>query len=113
MAGADALIDKAAPVPVLFEQLKTVARGGRVLPSPSARTLTIAARELDAAERVVFGMCVHGVTLEEISRTLRRDRPEVEATVRELIHRLARAAATPAAPRRLEERTRGTRYAAG
>jgi hypothetical protein len=41
---------------VLFEQLRTVARGRRVLRSPSARALTTAARELDAAERVVFGM---------------------------------------------------------
>lgn len=90
VAGADALIDKAAPVTVLFEQLRMVARGGRVLPSPSARALTSAARELDAAQRVVFGMCVYGVTLEEISRTLRRDPLEVEATVRELIRRLAR-----------------------
>jgi DNA-binding NarL/FixJ family response regulator len=90
VAGADALIEKAASVPVLFEQLRLVARGGRVLPSPSARALTSAARELDAAQRVVFGMCVYGVTLEEISRTLRRDPLEVEATVRELIRRLGR-----------------------
>jgi DNA-binding NarL/FixJ family response regulator len=90
VAGADALIEKAAPVPVLFEQLRLVARGGRVLPSPSARALTSAARELDAAQRVVFGMCVYGVTLEEISRTLRRDPLDVEATVRELIRRLGR-----------------------
>ncbi len=89
VAGADALIDKVAPVPELFEQLRMVARGGRVLPSPSARTLTTAARELDAAERVVFGMCVYGVTLEEISRTLRRDPLEVEATARDLIRRLS------------------------
>jgi DNA-binding NarL/FixJ family response regulator len=89
VAGADALIEKSAPAPVLFEQLRLVARGGRVLPSPSARTLTTAARELDAAERIVFGMCVYGVTLEEISRTLRRDPLEVEATVRELIRRLS------------------------
>jgi DNA-binding NarL/FixJ family response regulator len=90
VAGADALIEKSVPVPVLFEQLRMVARGGRVLPSPSARALTAAARELDAAERVVFGMCVYGVTLEEISRTLRRDPLEVEATARELIRRLSR-----------------------
>jgi DNA-binding NarL/FixJ family response regulator len=92
VAGADALIEKAAPVPVLFEQLRMVARGGRVLSSPSARALTSAARELDAAERVVFGMCVYGVPLEEISRTLRRDPLEVEVTVREIIRRLARQA---------------------
>jgi DNA-binding NarL/FixJ family response regulator len=92
VAGADALIDKSAPVPVLFEQLRMVARGGRVLPSPSARALATAARELDAAERVVFGMCVYGVTLDEISRTLRRDPLEVETTVRELIQRLGRPA---------------------
>jgi DNA-binding NarL/FixJ family response regulator len=89
VAGADALIEKWAPVPVLFEQLRTVARGGRALPSPSARALTTAARELDAAERVVFGMCVYGVPLEEISRTLRRDPLEVEATARDLIRRLS------------------------
>jgi DNA-binding NarL/FixJ family response regulator len=90
VAGADALIDTAAPVPVLFEELRMVARGGRLLPSPTARALTSAARELDAAERAVFGMCVYGVTLEEISRTLRRDPLEVEATVRDLIRRLSR-----------------------
>jgi DNA-binding NarL/FixJ family response regulator len=90
VAGADALIDKAAPVPVLFEQLREVARGGRLLPSPTARALTSAARELDEAERAVFGMCVYGVTLEEISRTLRRDPLEVETTVRGLIRRLSR-----------------------
>jgi len=92
VAGADALIDKAAPVPVLFEQLRMVARGGRVLPTPSARALTSAARELDAAERAVFGMCVYGVALDEISRTLRRDPLEVETTVRGLIQRIAAGA---------------------
>jgi DNA-binding NarL/FixJ family response regulator len=99
VAGADALINKSVPVPVLFEQLRMVARGGRVLPSPSARVLTGAARELDAADRVVLGMCVYGVTLEEISRTLRREPLEVESTVRRLIHRLAPAAASPGNPR--------------
>jgi DNA-binding NarL/FixJ family response regulator len=89
VAGADALIDKAAPVPVLFEQLRLVARGGRALSTPSALALTRAARELNAADRVVFGMCVHGVTLEEISRTLRRDPLEVEAAARDLIRRLS------------------------
>jgi DNA-binding NarL/FixJ family response regulator len=99
VAGADALINKSVPVPVLFEQLRIVARGGRVLPSPSARVLTGAARELDAADRVVLGMCVYGVTLEEISRTLRREPLEVESTVRRLIRRLAPAAASPGNPR--------------
>jgi DNA-binding NarL/FixJ family response regulator len=89
VAGADGLIDKAAPVAALFEQLRVVSRGGRVLASPSARALTEAARDLDAAERVVFGMCVYGVPLEEISRTLRRDPLEVETTVRALIRRLS------------------------
>jgi len=92
VAGADALIEKAAPASVLFEQLRLVARGGRVLSSPSARALTAAARELDPAARVVFGMCVYGVTLEEISRTLRRDPLEVEATARDLIRRLGHPA---------------------
>jgi DNA-binding NarL/FixJ family response regulator len=99
VAGADALIEKSAPAAVLFEQLRLAARGGRVLPSPSARALTVAARELDAAERVVFGMCVYGVALEEISRTLRRDPLEVEATVRELIRRLGRPAPRAWPPR--------------
>jgi DNA-binding NarL/FixJ family response regulator len=99
VAGADALINKSVPVPELFEQLRLVTRGGRVLPSPSALALTSAARELDAAERVVFGMCVYGVTLEEISRTLRRDPLEIEATVRGLIRRLAPAAAAAGNPR--------------
>ena len=90
VAAADAVIEKTAPVAALFEQLRIVARGGRVLPSPSARALTTAARDLDAAERAVFGMCVYGVTLDEISRTLRRDPLEVETTVRELIRRLQR-----------------------
>jgi DNA-binding NarL/FixJ family response regulator len=89
VAGADALIEKSAPVPVVFEQLRMVARGGRALPSPSALALTSAARELDPDERVVFGMCVYGIALEEISRTLRRDPLQVEATARELIRRLS------------------------
>jgi DNA-binding NarL/FixJ family response regulator len=90
VASADGLVDKGAPVPMLFEQLRQVARGGRLLRSPSARALTAAAQELDASERPVFGMCVYGVTLDEISRTLRRDPLEVEATVSALIRRLAR-----------------------
>lgn len=47
------------------------------------------------------------------SDALRRDPLEVEATVRDLIHRLARAAATPATPCRFAERGRGARFAAG
>jgi DNA-binding NarL/FixJ family response regulator len=89
VAGADGLIDKAASVAVLFEQIRIVARGGRAVATPTARAMTAAARALDAAERVVFGMCVYGVPLEEISRTLRRDPVEVEETVRSIIRRLS------------------------
>lgn len=88
VAGADALIDKGAPVAVLFEQLRLVARGGRVLPAPGARALTRAARGLDPAERAVFGMCVYGLEIEEISSTLRADPLEVENTIRRLIRQL-------------------------
>jgi DNA-binding NarL/FixJ family response regulator len=91
LAGADALIDKAAPVETLVEQLRLVARGGRVLRTPSVGTLTAGLRGVNAADRTVFGMCVYGVELGEISRTLRRDPLEVESTVRTLIRRLAQS----------------------
>ena len=91
LAGADALIDKAAPVATLVEQLRLVGRGGRPLRSPSPAALTTGLRGVDAADRSVLGMCVYGVEVDEISRTLRRDPLEVERTVRTLIRRLGQS----------------------
>jgi DNA-binding NarL/FixJ family response regulator len=95
MARADAVIDKATPVPALFDQLRLVAGGRRVVARPTLAALSSALRDTSTAERAVVGMCLHGAELDEISRALRRDPLEIETMVRGLIRQLGRPATEP------------------
>ncbi len=85
IARADALIDKAASVPELFEELRLVARGRRRLRRPTPAELTAVLGDAEPVERAVLGMCLHGVGVHEISSVLRRDPLEVERIVGRLL----------------------------
>ncbi len=94
VAGADTLIDKSQATDHLLDALRTVVRGPRTLPRPSRAAIQGAAGDLAPPETSIFGMCLNGVPLDEISRTLRLDPLTVEATVHSLLGRLGDESAT-------------------
>ena len=83
LAGVDALVNKSAPANELYDAIRSVARGERVLPAISRGLLDAAAEELDAEDLPILGMrleqtplgemaTVLGVELQTISRRLDR-----------------------------------------
>ena len=83
LAGADGLVNKGAPAPELYDAVRTVARGERVM-APISRELLDAARaRLDDDDIPVLMMALDGTPEAEIART-------IGVTPDEMAHRLDR-----------------------
>lgn len=70
VAGARAVVQKAADPHELIAAVHAVARGGRALPTPRRSALEAAGSRLAVEDLPVFGMLVHGIPPDEIARTL-------------------------------------------
>jgi two-component system response regulator DevR len=67
MAGADAVVDKAADARDLVAAVRGAAAGERVLPGVGAREQARAAQRLDPRDRPIFAMRLAGTTPREIA----------------------------------------------
>jgi DNA-binding NarL/FixJ family response regulator len=85
LAGAHGVVSKAADVDELFDALRTVARGGRVLPVVSAWELEELRASLEPVELPILGMAINGVSTTEMADVLRLAEPDVRAHVRRII----------------------------
>jgi DNA-binding NarL/FixJ family response regulator len=88
LAGADGLLNKSAPAPELFDSLRSVARGERVLPPIPRELLAGAAERLDPEHMPVLAMMVDGTPAGEVAETLRLSPGEISRTLDEMIDRL-------------------------
>ena len=70
VAGADGVMNKGAPARELFDGIRRVARGERVLGQLPSRELDLAMREVDPQDAAIVAMLVHGATASEIDRAL-------------------------------------------
>lgn len=83
LAGADGVVNKGAPANELYDAIRTVARGERVMPPITAELLEAARARLDDEDLPVLMMALDGTTEAEIGRT-------IGATPEETAHRLDR-----------------------
>ena len=70
LAGADGVVNKGAPANELYDAIRTVARGERVVPPMSRELLDDANRRLDSDDLPILGMALDGTPENEIARTL-------------------------------------------
>jgi len=88
VAGADGLVDKAAPPDELFEAVRVVARGATALPAIAAHDLDAAAHLIDPEDLALLAMLVDGTPVVDAADTLRLDRRKVGRRIERMLGRL-------------------------
>jgi DNA-binding NarL/FixJ family response regulator len=88
LAGADGLMNKSAPAPELFDALRAVARGDRVLPPVPRELLEHAGTRIAAEDQPILAMMIDGTSPAEVADTLRADRREISRRIDAMIERL-------------------------
>ena len=67
LAGADGLLNKSAPAPELFDALRAVARGDRVLPPVPRELLESAGARVEPGDLPILAMMVDGTPIAEVA----------------------------------------------
>jgi two-component system response regulator DevR len=88
LAGADGLLNKSAPAPELYDALRAVARGDRVLPPVPRELLEAAGHRVDERDLPILAMIVDGTPLTEVAEALRADVRDVSRRLDGMIERL-------------------------
>ena len=94
LAGADALVSKAAPARELFDAIRRVAAGERLLPPVRPAHLDEAAVRVRAEDLTLLGLMVAGTAHGDMARTLDLPPRELTGRVRRLL-----ASVRPQVPR--------------
>ena len=95
VAGASGLASADTSAARLANMIRAAAAGHRTLPRPQIAAVRAAARQLAPLELSIFGMRMHDVPAEEISRALRLDPLAVDARARSLVELLSCDGALP------------------
>jgi DNA-binding NarL/FixJ family response regulator len=85
LAGADGLMNKSAPAPELYDALRSIHRGERVLPPVPNELREAAAAKLPPEDLPILSMALDGVPHGEIASTLRIDPGELSRRVDAMI----------------------------
>jgi DNA-binding NarL/FixJ family response regulator len=96
IAGADAMLDKAAPADQLFETIRRVAAGATRLPSPPPEVMERCFRKLNPDDVPLFGMAINGAPASEIAAVVGTDLEETRRRLRVLLGRLQEHSVGPA-----------------
>ena len=88
LAGVDGLVSKAAPANELYDAIRRVARGERVLPPISRELLDAAVGELEPDDLPVLGMTLEDTSPVEIAAVLRVEVTDVARRIDRMIKRL-------------------------
>jgi DNA-binding NarL/FixJ family response regulator len=97
VAGADGLVDKAAPPTELFEAIRLVARGGAALPPLTRSQLDAAAHRVEPDDLALLSMLVDRTSAADVAETLHMTRTRVAKRTERVIGRLRRPAPRAAA----------------
>lgn len=87
-AGADGMAGKAAPARDLFNLLRQVARGEKVLPPVSREHMNEASARLDAEDLPLLSLLLDGTRPAEICQTLRIDSGQLGHRIERVLGRL-------------------------
>lgn len=96
LAGADGILHKSASAAELYNAIRTVARGDRVMPPLPRELIAEASGKLDSADLPILGMTLDGSPMSEIASVLRRDPREISARIDAMIRRLRVEVVAPA-----------------
>jgi DNA-binding NarL/FixJ family response regulator len=88
LAGADGLMNKSAPAPELFDALRAVARGDRVLPPVPRELLESAGTRVEPEDLPILAMMVDGTPIAEVAEALRQPVNHVARRLDAMIERL-------------------------
>lgn len=88
LADVDGLVNKAAPASELYDAIRRVARGERVLPPISRELLDRATTRLDPDELPILGMALEGTSLIDIADALGLQPAEASRRMDRMIQRL-------------------------
>ena len=88
LAGADGLLNKSAPAPELFDALRAVARGDRVLPPVPRELLESAGTRVEPRDLPILAMMVDGTPIAEVAEAMRQPVTHVARRVDAMIERL-------------------------
>jgi len=88
LAGIDGFVSKAAPASELYDAIRRLARGERVLPPISREMLDGAGNRLGPDELPILGMIIDDTPLLEIASTLAVEPSEVAHRIDRMIKRL-------------------------
>jgi DNA-binding NarL/FixJ family response regulator len=88
LARADGLLDKGVPARDLFEAIRLVNRGERLIDAPSRTVLEEAQGRLDAEDLPLLAMLLDGTPEREIANVLRREPKDVQHAVQRILGRL-------------------------
>jgi len=99
LAGIDGFVSKAAPASELYDAIRRLARGERVLPPISREMLDDAGNRLGPDELPILGMTIDNTPLLEIAATLGIEPTEVAHRIDRMIKRLKVEIPAPRAAR--------------
>jgi DNA-binding NarL/FixJ family response regulator len=88
VAGADCALNKSAPARELFDAIRRVARGERLLAAPRSEILALAGDELSARDGALLAMLIHGTPTRDAARVLGEEPQAVEARIHRLLGHL-------------------------
>jgi DNA-binding NarL/FixJ family response regulator len=88
LAGADGILNKSTPAPQLYDALRSVARGDRLLPPVPRELLHASSARLDEEDLPILGMALDGTAADEIAQTLRMTGEQLAARLDVMIERL-------------------------
>jgi DNA-binding NarL/FixJ family response regulator len=97
VAGADGLVDKAAPPAELFEAIRIVARGAIALPPLTREQLDAAAHRVEPDDLALLAMLVDRTPPADVADALHMDRRRVAKRTERVLGRLRRPAPRAAA----------------
>jgi len=96
LAGVDGLVSKAAPASEIYDAVRRVARGERVLPAISRELLDSAGEKLAPDELPILGMTLEDTPLAEMAATLGVKPNEIAHRIDRMIKRLKVEVPAPA-----------------
>jgi DNA-binding NarL/FixJ family response regulator len=97
VAGADGIVDKAAPPADLFDAIRVVARGQTALPPLSRAQLDAAAHRVEPDDLALLAMLMDRTSPADVAATLHLDRGGVARRTERVLGRLRRPAPRAAA----------------
>lgn len=101
LAGADGLVSKGAPATELFEVIRTIAAGERVLPPLTPDLIEATCRPLSEDDRVLTGVLLDGATVTDVGEVLGSDADAARVRIDRLLGRVVpKDPRAPTAPRR-------------